>query len=156
MKRRPELLAMGVDLYEFQREPEQRPARRGVKDDNRVFDGESSEASLHSKALVFDREVAWVGSFNLDPRSKGLNTEIGLFVHDAKFAARLAQIVRANFAPGISWKVELADGDPEGALVWIGERDGRLVRETVEPDTTWQVRALVRMLAIVPGLDGLL
>jgi putative cardiolipin synthase len=156
MKRRPELLAMGVDLYEFQREPEQRPARRGVKDDNRVFDGESSEASLHSKALVFDREVAWVGSFNLDPRSKGLNTEIGLFVHDAKFAARLAQIVRANFAPGISWKVELADGDPDGALVWIGERDGRLVRETVEPDTTWQVRALVRMLAVVPGLDGFL
>ncbi len=156
MKRRPRLLAMGVELYEFQREPEQRPARRGVRDDNRVFDGESSEASLHSKALVFDREVAWVGSFNLDPRSKGLNTEIGLFVHDAKFAARLAQIVRANFAPSISWKVELAEGDPDGPLVWIGERDGRLVRETVEPDTTWQVRALVRMLAVVPGIDGLL
>jgi putative cardiolipin synthase len=147
---------MGVELYEFQREPEQRPARRGVRDGNRVFDGESSEASLHSKALVFDREVAWVGSFNLDPRSKALNTEIGLFVHDPGFAARLADVVRANFAPAISWKVEAAEGDPDGPLVWIGERDGRLVRETVEPDTTWQVRALVRVLSVVPGLDGLL
>lgn len=156
MKRRPELLKMGVELYEFQREPAQTPRQRGVKNGQRVFDGQSSEASLHSKAIVFDREVAWVGSLNLDPRSRGLNTEIGLFVHDARFARRLADIVAANFAPPISWKVEFEGGDPEAPLVWIGDRDGHRVVEHEEPDTTWQVRALVRVLAVLPGLDGLL
>jgi putative cardiolipin synthase len=156
MKRRRELLRMGVELHEFQREPAEQPKKRGAEDRNRMFDGESSEASLHSKAIVFDREVAWVGSFNLDPRSRGLNTEIGLFVHDPKTAGRLAEIVRANFEPGISWRVELENGDPDGRLVWIGKRDGELVREYVEPDTTWGARAWVHVLAAVPGLDGML
>jgi putative cardiolipin synthase len=156
MKRRPELLAMGVELYEFQREPAKRPKPRRVRDGNRIFDGESSEASLHSKAVVFDSRVAWIGSLNLDPRSRGLNTEIGLFVHDAKFAGRLAEIVAANFAPEISWKVEFDGGDPDRGLVWIGRRNGALVRVEQEPDTTWQLRWLVRVLAGIPGLDRLL
>jgi putative cardiolipin synthase len=121
-----------------------------------MFDGESSEASLHSKAVVFDARIAWVGSLNLDPRSRGLNTEIGLFVHDAKFAGRLAEIVTANFAPQISWKVEFAGGEPGRGLVWIGRRDGQIVRVREEPDTTWQLRWLVGVLSAVPGLDRLL
>lgn len=156
MKRRRDLLRMGVELHEFQREPAEKPARRGVRDRGRMFDGESSEASLHSKAIVFDRQVAWVGSFNLDPRSRGLNTEIGLFVHDAKVAGRLAQIVGDNFEPAVSWRVELEDGKADGDLVWTGVQQGRPVRVKDEPDTTWTLRALVRLLATLPGVDGLL
>jgi putative cardiolipin synthase len=156
MKRRPDLLRMGVELYEFQREPAERSPKRGVRDRNRMFDGESSQASLHSKAVVFDREVAWVGSLNLDPRSRGLNTEIGLFVRDAKVAGRLAEVISANFAPSISWKVEFVNGEADDGLVWTGERAGQPVREHEEPDTTWSVRALVRVLATLPWIEGLL
>jgi putative cardiolipin synthase len=156
MKRRRDLLRMGVELHEFQREPAEKPGPRGVRDRGRMFHGESSEASLHSKAIVFDRQVAWVGSFNLDPRSRGLNTEIGLFVHDAKVAGRLADIVGANFEPAVSWRVDLEGGKADGDLVWTGVQQGRPVQVKDEPDTTWSLRALVHMLAMLPGIDGLL
>ncbi|MFO0335727.1 MAG: phospholipase D family protein [Pseudomonadota bacterium] len=152
-KRRRALLRMGVELYEFQREAARtRPQRRGLRNRGAPVDGSASEASLHSKVMVFDRRVAWVGSFNLDPRSRELNTEIGLFVHDAAVAERLARMVETTFEPHRAWRVTLEDG----RLVWTGERDGRLVREHHEPDTTWQLRALVTVLARVPGIDSLL
>jgi putative cardiolipin synthase len=153
MKRRPTLLRLGVELHEFKRTPTERPPRRGVRNRNELFDGQSSLASLHAKALVFDREVGWVGSFNLDPRSRSINTEVGLLVHDAAFAERLARTIEANFAPSISWRVEL---DDRGRLVWRGERNGRPVEEHGEPDTTWGARALARALALLPGMDRML
>lgn len=156
-KRRGALLEMGVEVYEFQREPApDRPARRRLRDRDPLLDGRSSEASLHSKVMVFDRRVAWVGSFNLDPRSRSLNTEIGLFVRSPLLAERLADLVVANFAPDRSWKVEIEGEGRRRRLVWIGERDGVLVREHEEPDTTWQLRWLVDVLALLPGIDALL
>lgn len=156
-ERRVPLLEMGVELYEFQREAApNRPLRRRLRDRNELLDGRSSEASLHSKVMVFDRRVAWVGSFNLDPRSRTLNTEIGLFVKSPLLAERLADLVVANFAPDRSWKVGLEKEDGRRRLVWIGERDGVLVREYEEPDTTWQLRWLVDVIALVPGVDSLL
>lgn len=152
-KRRRELLRMGVKLYEFQREaaPDRRP-RRGVRDRSQLLDGHSSEASLHSKVMVFDRQVAWVGSFNLDPRSRSLNTEIGLFVYSPVVARRLAELVLANFEPERSWQVQLE----HGRLVWRGTKDGVPVVEYHDPDTTLPVRALVRTLSLLPGLDAML
>jgi putative cardiolipin synthase len=41
---------------------------------------------LHAKSLVVDDRLAFVGSYNLDPRSENLNTEVGLLVEDAAFA----------------------------------------------------------------------
>lgn len=156
-KRRVALLEMGVELYEFQREAApNRPPRRRLRDRSELLDGRSSEASLHSKVMVFDRRIAWVGSFNLDPRSRRLNTEIGLFVHSPLLAERLGDLVVANFAPDRSWKVELDGEGGRRRLVWTGERDGVLVREYREPDTTWQLRWLVGVLALVPGIDSLL
>ena len=37
-------------------------------------------ASLHAKTFAVDREQAFVGSFNFDPRSAALNTEMGLVI----------------------------------------------------------------------------
>ena len=37
----------------------------------------SRTASLHTKACVADQRISFVGSFNLDPRSKSINTEMG-------------------------------------------------------------------------------
>ena len=46
----------------------------------------SSEASLHAKAFSFDRRVGFVGSYNLDPRSSRLNTEMGVIIHNTELA----------------------------------------------------------------------
>lgn len=64
---------------------------------------------LHAKSLVVDGRVAFVGSYNLDPRSEGLNTEVGLFVEDEDFARELqAEIARA-MRPENSWVIARRD-----------------------------------------------
>ena len=49
----------------------------------------SGGASLHTKAFVTDDAATFVGSFNLDPRSANLNTEMGAFVEDLTLADQL-------------------------------------------------------------------
>jgi len=44
--------------------------------------GGKSKAALHTKAMVFDHESIFVGSFNLDPRSAHINTEMGVYVEN--------------------------------------------------------------------------
>lgn len=56
--------------------------------------------SLHAKSAVFDHRIAIVGSYNLDPRSQRLNTELAVVVEDDSFASDLhddmdAQLDRA-------------------------------------------------------------
>ncbi len=47
---------------------------------------------LHSKAAVIDDETVIVGSFNLDPRSEFLNSEVALSFKNAPLAAELKRI----------------------------------------------------------------
>lgn len=37
-----------------------------------------SRSSLHTKAFLIDREKLFIGSFNWDPRSANINTEMGI------------------------------------------------------------------------------
>jgi putative cardiolipin synthase len=60
---------------------------------------------LHAKSLVVDRRIAVVGSHNFDPRSDEFNTESMVVVHDAAFAARLADSIERDMAPGNAWVV---------------------------------------------------
>jgi phosphatidylserine/phosphatidylglycerophosphate/cardiolipin synthase-like enzyme len=41
---------------------------------------------LHAKSAVVDGTIAFVGSYNFDPRSQSLNTETGIIVRDAAVA----------------------------------------------------------------------
>lgn len=112
-KYRRALLDAGVTLYELKPTPnEERASLLG-----------SRGASLHTKAFVVDGVLAFVGSFNLDPRSAALNTEMGAFVRHRGVAgevaaehARLAQSSR-------SWQVVW-----EGGRLGWRENDGRLWR----------------------------
>ena len=49
---------------------------------------------LHAKSAVIDGSIAFVGSFNFDPRSEFLNTETGVVVHDAEAAAWLESSIQ--------------------------------------------------------------
>jgi len=60
---------------------------------------------IHAKSLVIDDRVAFVGSYNLDPRSENLNTEIGLLVEDAAFARELREQIERDMAPENSWVI---------------------------------------------------
>lgn len=60
---------------------------------------------IHSKAYVIDQETVMVGSFNLDPRSANLNTEVGLIIYDHKVALAVEESIRRDMANQNSWTI---------------------------------------------------
>jgi putative cardiolipin synthase len=98
---RKDLLEGGVKLWEL------KPTAGSTVSSS--FFG-SSGASLHTKALTTDGRIAFVGSYNLDPRSTSLNCEQGVFVENADIAAQLEEIFRKDSGPGLAWAVTLQDG----------------------------------------------
>ena len=69
-KYRKQLIDGGIDVYEFMRGEENN--RR--KKDKHAF-RQHFFSVMHSKTIVFDENISWIGSFNLDPRSAYYNTE---------------------------------------------------------------------------------
>ncbi len=61
--------------------------------------------SLHAKSLVVDDRFAFIGSYNLDPRSEVLNTEVGLLVEDGPFARALREEIDRDMRAENSWVI---------------------------------------------------
>lgn len=60
---------------------------------------------IHAKSMVIDDRVAFIGSYNLDPRSENLNTEVGMLIEDAGLAAELRTEIEADMRPENSWVI---------------------------------------------------
>lgn len=106
----------------------------------------SSASTLHAKTFSIDGKRIFVGSFNFDPRSMHLNTELGFVVESPALASALT----AQFATGIPGRAYEVQLTPDDQLVWI-ERDGsRTIRHSVEPGTTVTSRLLVAALSYLP------
>lgn len=143
MRYREDLIAGGVALYEFKavrnRELEEQLGR------NRI---EAQRASLHAKFFGFDRRYLFIGSFNLDPRSKVLNTEFGAYFESPDNARRLAEVFDKHILL-VAYRVQL---DEDGDLEWITlDENGQERHVGQEPDTTFWKRFKTRILSpIVP------
>ncbi|HXK10225.1 MAG TPA: phospholipase D-like domain-containing protein [Vicinamibacteria bacterium] len=135
-KRRVALLRSGVRLLELQRTDE--AERNGV--------GGSSSASIHAKTFAVDRERLFVGSFNFDPRSAGLNTEMGLVIHSPALAGRLAESFDSHL-PSRAYQVRLPE---EGELSWIERTPEGDRRYDTVPGVGFFRRAAVGLLSILP------
>jgi phosphatidylserine/phosphatidylglycerophosphate/cardiolipin synthase-like enzyme len=91
---------------------------------------------LHSKSMVLDGEIAFIGSYNLDPRSENLNTEVGIVIHDSHFAFRLQAAIAKDMEPQDSWviakrKIPLSLDEVNTALVRISR---------IMPIDPWPIR----------------
>ena len=144
---RPQLLACGVALHEL------RPRRSGDKA-KRI--GLSSGTSLHSKAIVVDGETLFIGSMNLDPRSRHLNTEVALKIESASLGRELSGLFDEATTLEQAFRVELGEpGNASAALHWASIEDGQPVRYSQEPLTSAWRRFLSRVLgALAP--EGLM
>ncbi len=60
---------------------------------------------LHAKSLVIDDVITFIGSYNLDPRSENLNTEVGLVIQDKQFAAMVKKSIARDMLPQNSWVI---------------------------------------------------
>ncbi|WP_373505525.1 phospholipase D family protein [Aestuariivirga sp.] len=104
------LLGHGISIHELKPEPGRRRAS--------LFG--SRTASLHTKAFLADDETCFVGSFNLDPRSRSINTEMGLLFKCPRLARQLNAIFDAQTASEFSFHVAVRDGN----LVWTNTHNG--------------------------------
>jgi putative cardiolipin synthase len=138
------LLRAGVELYEYQRFGN-RPRRHH---------GASRCNALHAKTIVVDRRLAWIGSFNLDPRSSRLNTEMAVVLESEPLARDLAARMERDLAPDRSWRVMMRRGSRE--LRWTGEKNGQPVELRREPDSSWWLRAWVRVARRFPYIERFL
>lgn len=155
---RKQLLQQNVDLYEL---------RPGERDPELSLVG-SSGASLHSKSIVIDGKRGFVGSFNFDPRSAQLNTEMGVMFHQPELAHKLKAVFKKSTEPKIAWQVSLNEN---GVLQWYGhsnKAEDRANKDNIkgdetkverltkgefslkEPKTSWGIRMLVRILRLLP------
>ncbi|MEJ2692345.1 MAG: phospholipase D-like domain-containing protein, partial [Candidatus Thiodiazotropha sp.] len=77
---------------------------------------ESPVFALHAKSLVIDGHTTYIGTFNFDPRSANLNTEVGLVIRDQQVARQVEQAIRLDMAPENSWDASLPDQQGVGLL----------------------------------------
>jgi len=108
-KYRRALLEAGVNLYELRRQSRIRQRKMGVMG--------SSSSSLHAKTFAVDGRRTFVGSFNFDPRSARLNTEMGFVIEDPRMAQQIASTFDTTI-PASAYEVHLSD---RSNLYWTNE-----------------------------------
>jgi putative cardiolipin synthase len=129
---RKPLLRRGIELYELRPQLDVHNTKTTV--------------TLHSKIAVVDRSRLFVGSFNLDPRSLYLNTEMGLVVSSDELADSMAKSI-LDALPDIAYRLQIS---PKGRLQWLLRASGGDEVITTEPKTTWWRRFKTRLMSYLP------
>jgi putative cardiolipin synthase len=173
-KYRKPLLEKGVELYEMRREVDLQPQSTTAKVASRVRAEEkreppspaalsgssgssatgSSGASLHAKTFAIDGQHLFVGSFNFDPRSAMLNTELGVVIKHPEMAQQITNALDQHL-PRMAYKVEL---DQLQKLHWSSlnpQPPHEPQSFDADPGTSWLKRLLVRVMSWLP-IEGLL
>lgn len=139
-KRRKDLLAGGVELFEMKR------MAHGVERNKSMGPFGSSGSSLHAKTFAVDGQRIFVGSFNFDPRSARLNTELGFVIDSPTLARRISDAFEQEI-PLTAYRVQL---DATGKLYWLEQRDGKTIRHDTEPGTSLWQRLSVWFVSLLP------
>jgi len=135
---RKPLLKAGVRIFEVRADAD--------VPGSEIVSADSAKATLHTKAFVVDRREAFIGSFNFDPRSANINTELGVIIRSPEIAAQVADLVYAN-KDAEAWEVFLNE---KGKLRWRGFDNGQEVILEKEPQTSWGQRFMAGFYRILP------
>lgn len=146
---RKPLLVAGIRLWEMKaRDPHGRTRLKPGRQRTGRKGGtilRSSGSVLHAKAFTVDRQRLFVGSFNFDPRSLRLNTEMGLVINSPVLAGRL-QDMFSTTAADIAYEVRLTGW----RLEWIEHTDAGETVHRHEPGTGPLLRLILAFLSHLP------
>lgn len=111
LRDRRRLVAAGVALGETRPHPFDLPAMWSDAADVAALrqGGKAPFLSLHAKCVLADGSVSVVGTFNLDPRSKNINTEQVLILWGEAIASDLGTLIERDSAPRNAWCVGQRD-----------------------------------------------
>jgi putative cardiolipin synthase len=132
------LLEAGVEIYEVRADAD----IRGTE----FINASGARATLHTKAFNVDDESIFIGSFNFDPRSANINTELGVVIHDPDMAKEFSELF-GELLPTQTYELFLND---KGKLRWRGYENGEEVVYDKEPDTTGGQRFKAWFARIIP------
>jgi putative cardiolipin synthase len=135
---RKPLLKNGIELYEV------RPDANVSGSEFVAYSG--ATATLHTKAFLVDEQSVFIGSFNFDPRSININTEMGVIIHDPQLAKTYTEALLASL-PNETYEVILNE---KGKVRWRGYRGGEETIFEKEPETSWFDRFAVGVVRILP------
>lgn len=136
---RKKLLRGGVQLFELR--PDARVAgTEYVPEDAR-------RSTLHTKAYLLDQERVFIGSFNFDPRSAYINTEMGVLINDPPLTQNLLASIDKHM-PTRVWALSI---DENGRITWTTvDEDGSTSTESKEPMTNWFQRFMAGSYRLLP------
>jgi putative cardiolipin synthase len=137
---RHELVRCGVEVAELQ------PEAGFIRREWTWLRGKST-AGLHTKAAVFDRHAVFIGSFNMDPRSAYLNTELAIIVESPELATAVARFMEEGMELDNAYHVRSAQ---KGNLVWVAGERGEIVRFLDEPHMTCLGSLATKVLSLLP------
>jgi len=110
---RDQLLRMGLQIYEYKPAPEvQLKLMQRIVTTTRT----APVFSLHAKTMVIDAKTVYIGTFNFDPRSENLNTEVGAVIHDEALARAVEASIETDMAPANSWDAAKDNPDQHVSL----------------------------------------
>ena len=99
-KKRDALLAAGIELHEFRPYP---MVQYRLNERHAAFKQHTPIFAVHAKTMVIDGESLFIGTFNLDPRSANLNTEIGVQIESPLLARQVESRIEQDMRPQNSW-----------------------------------------------------
>ncbi|HEY4067721.1 MAG TPA: phospholipase D family protein [Burkholderiaceae bacterium] len=136
-----ELLKMGVELYELSSE------RLKLDSTLKGLLG-TSTGRLHAKMAFIDRQIALVGSMNLDPRSASINTEIGVRVVSPVLTEMVFEAFKVGELAGV-YQVKLREHNL--GVHWVAIDGEKTDERDIDPDTSlWQRMRLLVLSWFVP------
>lgn len=101
---RDEIMDMGIEIYEYQPYPiiqeellERYPF---IKDNRPIF-------AIHAKTMIIDSKTVYIGTYNLDPRSQNLNTEVGIIATNENLAVAVEKMIMHDIKAGNSWPAKV-------------------------------------------------
>ena len=138
-RQRYNLLKGGVELYELKPKAKSKASRS-------LSRSSEAKSALHAKTYIFDRKEVYIGSFNFDPRSANINTELGVVCETPDMAKYIAEELFDKNVNEAAYKLALQDDE----VVWLETINGEVVVHDVQPETSWWRRFNLRLYSILP------
>ncbi|QYK00230.1 phospholipase D family protein [Shewanella psychrotolerans] len=132
-KYRRQLVENGVTIYEMKVDVNNRPS---------AWKG-SSRSSLHAKTFVLDSQAVFVGSFNFDPRSAWINTELGLIFDNPAFASSMLTDIELILLDN-SYRLAIEDGE----LIWFDRYQSKTYY--AEPQASFWRKFMADFIGLFP------